>query len=247
MSTEIMSIEDQLAALAKASAAAEKPPTSNISFKAGVLAYNGDPVPGNKLDCIIIASTHVNLFYAGKYDPDALASPICYAYGDKDSEMAPHESSAQPQAESCSVCPHNQFGSADNKKGKACKNSRHLALIPASTKPEDVATVEVAISKVPVTSVKAYSTYVHKIRTLYNRPPLGLITEISVTPDVKTQFKVNFVQKELVDTGIIGALIQKSGECMDLLRKEYDVDVDDADPEPAVDPAPAPAGKRSKF
>ena len=242
MSTEIMNIEAQLAALAKASAAAEKPPTSNISFKAGVLAYNGDPVPGNKLDCIIIASTHVNLFYAGKYDPDNLSSPICYAYGDKESDMAPHPAAAQPQAESCSACPHNQFGSADNKKGKACKNSRHLAMIPASTKPEDVPTVEVAISKVPVTSVKAYSTYVHKIRTLFNRPPLGVITELSVTPDVKTQFKVNFVQKELVDMQIIGALIQKSEECMELLRKEYDVDVEEQPETP-----PAPAGKKPKF
>ena len=63
MSQEIVNYDEILAQLAKKATKTEKPSTSSIGVRAGVLSYNGQPVPGNKLDCIIIASTHANLYY----------------------------------------------------------------------------------------------------------------------------------------------------------------------------------------
>jgi len=229
--TEIANYDEMLAAMAKAAVAQEKPTASSIGLKAGQLTYNGDPVPGNKLDCIILASTHTNLYYGSKYDPDKLESPLCYAYGDDESSMAPHPSSSEPQHTECKTCPHNQFGTADNKKGKRCKNARSLALIPAGTTPEDLPTVEMAILKTPVTSGKNWSKYVHSIATLYQRPPLGVITTISTVPDAKSQFKVVFTQGELVSGALLGGLLGKVEAAQQMLQKEYEVS--DAPAEPA--------------
>jgi hypothetical protein len=226
-SKEIVNYDEMLAAMSKAAVAQEKPTASSIGLRAGQLTYNGSPIPGNKLDCIILASTHANLFYQGKYDPDNLSSPVCYAYGDTEEEMEPHPSSSQPQAENCAACPHNKFGSADNGKGKRCKNSRSLALIPADTKAEDLATAEVAVIKLPVTSGKNWSQYVNKIATLYQRPPLGVISQIGTVPDAKSQFKVTFGQGELVGNELLGGLIAKMPSAQELLRKVYEANEED--------------------
>ena len=239
MSTEIVDYDKLMADMAKAAAAAEKPQASNIGLRAGQLTYNGNVVPGNKLECIVIASTHANLYYTGKYDPDNLASPVCYAYGDDEGSMVPHPASSQPQHTDCKTCPHNQFGSAENGKGKRCKNQRVLGLLPADTKPEDVPTAEMAVLKLPVTSQKNWAQYVQKIATLYARPPLGVITTITTQPDAKSQFKVVFQQGELVGTALLGGLIAKMESATQALHKEYEVNAD-APAAPAV-------GKSKKF
>jgi len=173
MTTDIIDFNAELAALAKMEVSRERPATSSISFRSGVLQYNGTPLPGNKLDAIIIASTHANSYYEGKFDPDNVASPVCFSYNDNVAEMVPHPASSKPQADSCAVCPHNQFGSADNGRGKMCKNSRHLALIPSGTEAQDIAVAEVAVARLPVTSGKGFATYVQKLAALYSRPTLG--------------------------------------------------------------------------
>jgi len=222
MSKEIANYNEQLAALAKRAVETERPQGSTIGLKAGQLTYQGSPVPGNKLDCIIIASTHANLYYEDRYDPDNLTNPICYAYAEAEGDLRPHPESSKPQHETCKGCPQNEFGSAPNGKGKACKNSRHLVLIPANTAADEVPTAEMAVMKLPVTSVKNYAQYVQKCSTLYNRPPLGVITTVTTTPDAKSQFKVLFQSGELVDGGMIGPLLGKIESATQLLERVYD-------------------------
>jgi len=227
MSKEIVNYNEQLAALAKRATEVERPQGSTIGLKAGQLTYQGTAVPGNKLDCIIISSTHANLYYGGvDYDPDKLSNPVCFAYAELEGDLAPHPESSKPQHETCKGCPQNEFGSATKGKGKACKNSRHLVLIPASTTAEDVATAEMAVLKLPVTSVKNYGQYVNKCATLYSRPPLGVITTISTVPDPKSQFKVTFQSGELVDGGMIGPLLGKIGDAEKLVERVYDAPQD---------------------
>jgi hypothetical protein len=50
--------------------------------------------------------------------------------------MGPHPSmqadaNFQPQSDLCKTCEHNQWGSADKGRGKACQNRRRLTMIPA--------------------------------------------------------------------------------------------------------------------
>lgn len=227
MSTEILNYEELLSSMAKEATAAERPSTSSLSFRSGILALNKTPVPGNKLDVIVLGSRHANALYTAAYDPDNIASPDCYAYGEDEASMTPHPSVLEPKSDKCSTCPMNAWGS-DPKggKGKACKNSRVLAVIPADTKPDSVMDAEVAIAKLPVTSGQNWGNYVNKIGTLFNRPPLGMITQIGVVPDLKTQLKVTFMNVAPVDVGMIKPLIDRSATLGPLLERVYEPNVE---------------------
>lgn len=250
MSNEITNYDEELAKLAKKAVATEKPSTSTIGVRAGVLSYNGQAVPGNKLDCIIIASTHVNLFYEDKFDPNNPKNPVCYAYcEDPDAEGAefkPHPKAWKPQSEKCADCWANQWNSDPNGgRGKACKNSRRLAILPGGVTPEDLKTAEVATLTLPVMSVsKNWSPYVHKLATLYNRPPLGMITTIGTMPDQKSQFRITFDEKGPVAGELIGGLIAKASSAQQLIEKEYDPNPEPTEEDKAKAEARAKRGSK---
>jgi len=220
---EIANYDEMLAAMAKKATAIEKPTTSNIGTRAGILTYNGTPVPDNKLSVIIIASTHANLYYEGEYDEKNPTNPVCYAYSEDGENMVPHPKSSKPQHTDCESCPWNRWES-DPKggRGKACKNSRRLALIPADTTLEDLKTAEIATMQLPVTSVKVWAQYVNKLSTLFARPPLGVYTTIGSVPDRDTTFKLTFLNGPLVDVSMIMALVEKASVAQEQLERVYE-------------------------
>jgi hypothetical protein len=238
MGKELINYEELLSGMAVQQATLERPSGSTISTRAGVLSYNGQPCPGNKLDCIIIASVHSNTLYEGRFDPNNLSSPVCFAYSESGQGMAPHPASAKPQSESCDTCPNNQWGSdPDGGRGKACKNGRVLALIPANTQPEAVPTAEIAILRPPVTSVKNYQQHVQTVAALYNRPPLGVITEVGTVPDVKSQYKVTFTEKGPLDISMIKPILDRIPAALETCQKIYEANKE----------APAGSDKAKKF
>lgn len=248
---EVANYDEVLAALAKKAKAVERPSTSTIACKSGILTYNGDPVgEDNKMDVIVIASTHCNLFYTAKYDPDNPTNPECYAYGESEEDMVPSAKCQSPQAATCAECKWNQWGSdPEGGRGKACKNSRVLGLVPAGTTLEDLPTAEVATFKLPVTSVKNWAQYVNKLDTLFERPPLGVITTIAVKRDLKTQFKVLFQNGPMVDNSMIMPLIKKADVVLEILRKDYDhnPEVSEEDQAAAAAAAAKSTARNKKF
>jgi hypothetical protein len=137
-----------------------------ISIKSGVMSFNGSPVPGNALDVVVVDSVLENQLYLGKYNPDVVQVPDCFAFGRNEKDMVPHKDSANPQADSCAECPHNEWGSADTGKGKKCGNVRRLALIPADALDkgeEGVKETELTFFKVPVTSSPNWTNYVNTL------------------------------------------------------------------------------------
>lgn len=192
---EVVSWKDKMAAEAKDVASIERPVTSNISLRGGVMSYMDTPVPDNRLPCVVVASVFENSWYDRPFDPDNIRAPSCFAFSADGESMAPHESSESPQSETCAACDHNKWGSAPgNSRGKACKNVRRLAVLPVTAldDADKVAEAEMAMMKLPVTSVSNWRVYVNKVAASYQRPAWGVITEISVERDPKTQFKVHF-------------------------------------------------------
>lgn len=241
--TEIINYEAQLAAMAQVEARKERPSGSNISTRAGVLSYNGQPVPGNKLQGIIIASTHANLYYDQPYNPDAPVNPACWAYSVDGENMAPAPEVANPVSESCDGCPNNAWGS-DPKggRGKACQNRRVLAMIPANIAPGDIPTAEIAVLKLPVTSTKMFQMYVQKCAALHARPLLGMVTEVGTVPDQKKQFMITLTDVKPVDNAMIPGLLARAPSALEVIQPAYE-----ANPEPAPAPAAATEGKKKKF
>lgn len=187
--------EEELAEEAKALASVERPSVSSISFKSGIMKYMGEKVTGNKLSVIVLSATQEQLLYKGAYDPDNLSSPDCFAQGYAGLKLVPHDNVNEAEAEECSGCPMNEWGSAGGaSKGKACKEIRKLAVIPADAVDDldSLMKAEIAVMKLPVTSVKNWSKYVRSVSSQLNRPAWTVITEVSCEPDDKSQFKVNF-------------------------------------------------------
>jgi hypothetical protein len=223
-----------------------------VSTRGGRLSFNGGEVPGNKLNVIILDHILENHYYTGRFDPDTPQSPVCFAFGRTEVEMAPHEKATEPQAEACKGCPLNEFGSADTGKGKACKNIRRLALIPEDAI-EDLEGVQVAYFKVPVTSVKAWAGYIQQLANVLRRPPFAVVTEISIVPDAKTQFKVQFKLVSQIDDGDhLAALLAKKNEMAETIAFPYAPPSEEEEKVPfrggkSVKGHPAPQPKNAKF
>ncbi len=220
---EMAQWEDRLAEYAKESSKSETPSASYISLKSGVLSYEGNPVPDNKLQVIVLDSAFENTFYATKYDPNNLASPKCFSIDHDNSGMVPHDLSEDKQSETCLECPMLKWGSKEGSRGKACQERRRLICIPATVESADeILTAEVAVMKVPVTSVKIWATYVNTLDAMYKRPPFAMITELATVPDQKTQFKLVLNPVESINMEWLDAIIKKREMSQDILLKPYD-------------------------
>jgi hypothetical protein len=113
----------------------------------------------------------------------------------------------------CEGCPKNEWGSAaGGGKGKACRETRRiLMLVPEQAETVDaVATAEVAALRPPVTSLKAFATYLQTIATMIRRPLAGVVTKVSLVPDPRNQFRVQFdFVRKIDDLGVVKALIER--------------------------------------
>lgn len=209
--TAVANWQDRLAGYAAEAVVSEIVSGSFISSRGGIIQYQGKPVAGNKLDVIIIDAVNENALYEGAYDSDNPTAPVCFSFSRGTEEQIPHPDSTKKQHDTCKGCPQNEFGSAERGKGKACKNIRRLAMIPADTLTvEAVQAGEIAFMKLPVTSVANWGTYVNTLKAVHGIPPFAIITTVSAVPDPKSQYKVTFTPgAKIVDGDLIGALINR--------------------------------------
>lgn len=226
-SKELAAWQQAIATDAKKVAVNEGNDSSAITIQHGTMMYHEQPIPGNQLEVIIIGSIAENCYYTGAYDPDNISSPTCFAQSIDPNEMTPHENVLEKQAENCQVCPLNEFGSKG--KGKACKNYRKIIMIPADTKPEDVATAEMAYIKVSPTSVKNWRKYAQQLVASAGIPPWAAKTRIRVVPDKKTIHQVLFEGiGPIQDEELLAAIHGRIPEAETKLLTPYTYEEDEA-------------------
>ena len=80
---------------------------------------------------------------------------------------------------------------------------------------------EMCMLKIPVTSTANFSSYVRQISVLLNRPIIGVITEVSVHPDPKNQFAVQFKMVEPLDVAAIMEIFPRKDEAKMELYSKY--------------------------
>jgi hypothetical protein len=205
-STALVKWDEKLAALA---AAATKTVASVggggnfLSLKSGILSYQKAPIPDNKMACIILAQTLENQFYADDFVEGQPASPACYAFGDDRKTMVPHEQVENPVNPTCAGCPNKEWGTASRGKGKACNDVIRLALVTQGDL-EDLAAAELAYLKLPYFSTLDWAGYVRQLDEAHHKPPMAFVTELSVVPDAKSQFRVRFRMVEPIETDNAG-------------------------------------------
>ena len=154
------------------------PPAGNrISLKGRMFTMpDGSTNPGPIAAVLLDWRAH-NQFWAGPYDPNQLEDPICWAVSRTYDALAPSPESVEPQAESCASCPKNVFGSAPNRKAKACRNSRRLAIVP----PDATLETEPMILTTSPTAISAFESYVLGLAT-ENKMPVEVVTLIAFDP-----------------------------------------------------------------
>jgi hypothetical protein len=124
------------------------------------------------------AGRMIKTYYEGAYNPSDNAPPTCSS----SDGVAPDLWVQDPQAERCSSCPKNVFGSATSttgKKAKACRDAKRIWV----TEPEKVKGTVFGLN-IPVTSLRALSDYGNFIRK-NNFPLAGVITELSMDEDAE--------------------------------------------------------------
>jgi hypothetical protein len=197
------------------------------------MTFDGAPVKDNRVVVIIAGAVIEKAFYDGRYDPDNPEPPVCYAFNTDPDELAPNpEDVADLQSDVCADCPMNQWGSADTGKGKACKDVRRLALIPAGqfkkgddielvTSPTEIEKAEFGFAKLPPTSLNAYAAFVRQVADTMKRPPHGIYAIMECVPDTKNQFTIRWEALDLVEGKLLPAVMQRHEQAMEALVQPY--------------------------
>ena len=178
---------DELANIAKrlqSAGTADRIRTSNA--KVFILP---DKSEHEELDCIIVDFIAYNRYYPGVFDEDNIVPPDCFALGLEPTTLVPSDNSPDKQCESCAGCWANQFKSAANKKGKACGNTRIIAvLLPPpgglgiNDDPADLPLYTLTVSP---TAITAFDEHVGKVVRTFQKPIRTVITRLSFAQDSK--------------------------------------------------------------
>lgn len=195
------------------------------------------------LQLVVVDFLSMNNFYENPFDQKNPEPPGCFAIGDIPLRMVPSPNSPNRQADTCAECPMNEFGSSGD--GKACKNSRVLAVMPLrgdGETDEDLAAQPLWLLQVSPTALKAWDGYVKDVQRQYGVPPLGVITEVNFNEAV-TYAQLTF--------SIVGpnedvhVALDRVDEAKELLNEEPDVSsYGQAKAKPAAKTAARPAAKK---
>lgn len=154
------------------------PTGDRIRFNGGSSFTTPDNLEGDELEVVVIDFLSTNMYYDSDYDRNDPQPPACFAIGPEPAVLIPSGSSPNKQADACAVCPQNQFGSAG--KGKACKNTRLLAVMPLHVEGNPI-----WIMSVPPTSIRAFDSYVHKLAAKQKLIPAAVLTSITMEAGAK--------------------------------------------------------------
>jgi len=173
-STGMSTVDEQLNAEVTNIADSISAPSGNkIKTQDKAFAFPDGSIENGPVDFVILDYISQNRYYESAWDPQNPAPPECFATGRVVKEMAPSDNSPEAQSENCASCPMNQFGSAGN--GKACKNTRLLAVMRADDDPNEG---EVYTLSVSPTGLKGFDGYVAGVANTFQAPPVKVITAI---------------------------------------------------------------------
>ena len=160
------------------------PSGDRIRFRSSKGFTTPDGLEGDTLELVVLDFISSNMFYDRPFVPDDPSPPACFAIGEEPSLLVPSETSPEVQSTSCAVCPNNQFGSAANGKGKACKNTRLLAVTPLASLDDLDTAPPMWIMAVPPTSMKGFDSYVKGLATRFQTSPIGVATQVTMNSQV---------------------------------------------------------------
>jgi len=241
----LASVDPEVAKLlAQAAENQAKTEVSGIPFMSlkGKKFTLGDVKLGTSLNVVILADVIDYSYYDRPYNTDEITPPACFAIGRDINELAPHENSPTPISDSCKGCPNNEFGSAANGKGKACRNGRRI-LVASVLSDGSVNLDDLAIINMAPTSLKAYSRYAKSLATVRKLPSWSVVTNLSFDPDEDWPVLVP-MYIGVAPGSTINAIAQRLEEFNEVVAVAYDTSNYEA---PNKEAAAASDKKKSKM
>jgi len=214
---EVMSIEEQVAqqlALQTKQAAALKSGPAFVSFKGGQLIVDGVPIPNAEAEVVVLATQSERAYYEGTFDSSKPQVPVCYSF---DGEV-PHAEAAHPHAESCESCEKNKWGSANQGKGKGCRESVRVAIVPAASMIADAPMYQCSF---PITSMKSVDAFLARAGSA-GKLTGQFVARLKVVPDAKSFFKASLEVLRANDVEL-SALLTRMQEAREMLITPYPV------------------------
>lgn len=177
---------------------------------------------GNEIHIVVLDFISANRFYSGPYDPNNPAPPVCFAFGKIIANMEPDTEAPEKQADKCGTCALNQFGSGNNGKSKACKNTRELAfLIVDPENPEDVTAPDAPIytMSLPPTAIRSFDGVVGAIDRALGGTPIKAIITVRAN-NVGTYAAISFTDP--MPNPHYAQHFARRGECQPMLFRKPD-------------------------
>lgn len=179
MGKALTNVDKELAVEAAAIADTISAPSSNkIKTRDKIFKLPDGLVLQAPLQCVIVDYISRNTYYEGPYDEKDPQDPSCWAINKRPADLAPGSDVAKPYSKTCDTCAYDEFGSAPTGAGKACKNSRILAVLLPSLDDEKMYTIEAS-----PTAIKAFDAFVGVVAKLYSSTPVKVLTELSFHPE----------------------------------------------------------------
>lgn len=138
---------------------------------------DGDGPRGSIEVVILKASPNISkVWYEQGYVEGSTAAPDCFS----NNGVTPEPASLKKQCATCALCPHNQWGSRitpAGKSGKACADSKRLAVVPAGDL-ENEAYGGPMLLRVPAASLQDLAMFGQKMQQM-GYPYYSIATKIS--------------------------------------------------------------------
>lgn len=166
---------------------------------------------------IIVDFMARNEYYEAAWVKGVQGIPNCFSIGTELNSMVPSENSPEKQHDNCKSCWANQFESGQGK-GKACNNTRLLAVIA----PDGDSDTPLLILKVTSTALKSFDAYVTSVIQTLQRPPRGVITQITFDPTLDFS-SLRFSNPQACTPEQMALAYSRREEAMQLLTQEPDV------------------------
>lgn len=174
----------------------------------------------SEIQGVIVDFIAKKAWYQDPFDKDDRVPPNCYALGfQPHNELEASENSPDLQfSEGCKNCPKNQFKSAPNGRGKACKDSYLLALLPPdATSDSSLVTLEIS-----ATGITPFEKYVRALSRDYGKAPYGFVTTFKFDDTVDYP-SVRCVNPQPADVELVKMAIARSEDATKMLETEPDV------------------------
>ena len=168
------------------------------------------------LQLVVVDFVSRNEYYEGAYNKDEIVPPNCFAIHPEPKQLAPSANSPDKQCDDCASCPMNQFGSAPTGAGKACKNTRLLAVLP----PDANEDTEIWTLKVSPTAIKAFDGFVASVNRAFQLPPIGVVVTVGFS-DAKDFPSLEFTDP--MPNENVAEHFSRQEEAREMLLREPDV------------------------